>query len=777
MAEGIQGVRRNAIPVQRGSLGVSAASPQLGITGGGSRVDSSYVGGGETFFRNGMDASFGEGMPEFVNELFRPNLEAAAEARRFEGFTAGMEGATQEQIRAEQPWYTRVFGPTDYEMGAERFETLKKVNDLQTQFVQMLPELQQLSPQEVGIRLNDVFQEQMTGSPFADAVMQKQLLGMAAPLMQLHGKHHEAWQQAKQRDMAITTAGSASTALQSVMSAAASLGKDQPFDEAATQSMSVARNQLIEALRPGALQPVEVTKEIFTTFARQAANNGEFYPLNFMIESGILSHLPEEDRVKLEEYVDKAESRAARRFVMEDDGMIERLAKYEARIASGEGGEPTLAEGRRINDYYTAKTGSRRPMLDDLKLASDSGRSTKAWLEDYRHEQNRADRIKERADTAAEKAKAEAFDAAQAVKAFTSGAGGRAERNGVPSDIVERGGLSAWRELMDGGRVDQAMGMLVYNSSTRDAKKYQGISDELQNNVRAVITPEYNGGIDSAFAQWQSLRNSKGIIRNPDTGEMEMSDASGGPAAAALYYGQYDALFQEYETKLRSQMPQEVAYRTTFGEAAQDRRIDLRGFDSKETKQNITEMQKAIADMDDNFLKVWFGNGHKLHPSFVAELAEIGGYDYGRLPVGLSPADRAKQAVNMRKMEGGVEIAGAYGWRNAPGQRTMAAYLNDPNGSVTGNLFMAEIEAKAKKIGADLSGSVLRTRTQDINGVPQIHVVVYDKDGVKPMLITGEDLRRRNNLMREQQATGVRERRTETVQRVWEQDLFNANDK
>lgn len=785
MAEPIQGVRRNAIPAGGGSLGVSAQAPVMGVSTANNAPQSAYVASGADAFRNGMDASFGEGLPSFVNELFADNINAAKQERRFEGFTRAIEGATQEEIRAEQPWYTKLFGPTDYEMGAERYETLSKVADIQNDFLTRMPELRTKSPKAISDMLSQTMKDSMTGSPFADSVMQKSLMEAAAPLIAQHTKEHEAWNQANMDNLSITTARKAMASYQNLMSQAAMLGKDEPMDQAALENLGMARAAIFEPLMPGKNQSIERTTRVMRTVLRDATQDGNLYGANAIIETGFLNQLDEKTRSEFEEMITRGEEKFRTRFATEDEEFVKRYAMYRAGISQGKGGEPSLREGQELNRYYKSKTGSSVPVLKDDQLAAGAGDSMKNWLSDYNRVQDRQwsreDRAADRAETERLKAEAEDRNIMALTQAVAGGGAGAAKRMAnVSGSDVDRAGLQNYRQALTTNPA-LARGQLVWNFSTRDSDINPEIQKDIQQGVNMAIGEESNDAFIREYGAWRALVESKGMIVDPRTGQVDESDDSAGPATAAAYYGQYHDLFKQYDQRWRSGMDRNLAYRSTFGNAAQDGRIDMRGVDSSETKQNVKEMRAALDELDDGTMQRWFGNGYSLHPSARLEMAEIAGRDFGTLGgMGLLPKDKARQAVNLRKSAGGVEFGGAVFWRNAPGQQSVGKYLGDNTGTITSRMFMQELEAKAKAGGVEdfMKRSVTLTRVPDRNGEPVIQMVVLGETGWVPLQITGTDLKRRLTAEREQVVKGKQYRTSpQMVQDVWQQDLFNASDK
>ncbi|WWO60259.1 internal virion protein [Xanthomonas phage SB3] len=786
MADNFTGVRRQPIQTNGGSLGVSAQAPIMGVQTAQNVPQSAYVASGAEAFRGGMDASFGDGLPEFVGEFFSENINAAKQERRFEGFTRAIQGATTEEIAREQPWYTRIVGQTDYELGAERYNTLAKVADIQTDFINRMPDLRTKSPKVIADMLSQTMKDSMTGSAFADTVMQKSLMEAATSLIGMHTKEHEAWNQANQDNLNISTARKSAQAYQTLMSQTAMLGKNEPLDQSALENLQIAKHSLFQPLVPGKFQSQERTTRVLKTVLRDAVQDGNLYAANAILETGVLNTVDEKTRSELEEMVTKGEEKFRTRFATEDEEFVEMYARYRAGIAMGKGGQPSLEEGMALNQYYKAKTGSAVPVLKDDQLAYGAGDSMKNWLSDYHRVQDRqfaaADRAADREAVERAKAAAEERNIMALTRATAGGGAGAAKRMAnVSSTDVDRAGLQNYRQLRSVGKDDLARGQLVWNFSTRDSDINPEIQKDTQQGVRMALGEQINDAFLGQYREWLALTQSKGMIVDPATGQVEASDDSAGPATAAAYFGQYHEQFKQFDMRVKGGMDRALAYRSTFGEAAQDGRIDTRGVDSAETKENQKALKAELDNMDDSFLSRVFGDGYKLHPSTRQELSEIGARDFGTLGgMGLLPKDKARQAINMRKAAGRVEFGGSFLWRNGTDQQPVSAFLGDPDGKLTSKLFMEEVEARAKAGGVKdlMGGSVSVTRGPDVNGEPVIQLITWGETGVIPIRVSGGDLKRRNTRMQEQVSEGKRfQRSPQMVQEVWQQDLFNASDK
>ena len=91
MQTGIGPVQFGKVAGGSGTVGAQSTGPSVGIDGGG--IVSSQTLAGKDFYTEGMDVSWGEGIPEFLNEVFAPALDRAKQERMWEGFVRAREGA------------------------------------------------------------------------------------------------------------------------------------------------------------------------------------------------------------------------------------------------------------------------------------------------------------------------------------------------------------------------------------------------------------------------------------------------------------------------------------------------------------------------------------------------------------------------------------------------------------------------------------------------------------------------------------------------------------
>lgn len=749
----MEGDMFDAVPISGGGLGASASGPRMGIDGGEIR---NGVGGtaGKDWFQDGMDIG-GGALPEFLNEAFAPALQAAKEERMWDGFVKAREGATMQEITEDQPWYTRMFGPTDYELGASMYTVQKNVSDMEADVVARMPELRKLDSAAMGKELNRLSQSAQTGNAFTDTLLRKQLMDRAGPVMDLHTKERVAWQQGELVRHQTEAIGSASTAYNSMMVANAKLGKNAPLDQSVVANQTQARAALFDTLRTSQYQTDGSIKEVYTAGIRGMADRGEFYAVNALIDAGVLSALEPDDAEKLTKYVDSQQMRFRQRWQATPEN-VEAIARIHAEVAAGIGGKPTMDHAVALSNEYMVETGSRVPLWDADEIGRFAGSSMSNYISQRQRAEDKRDARLLRESEKQDKDEAESRNAAEAADRFLEGSFGDAvDYKHVDRKDLERGAKGVFDQLMAKGDVKTAMGLLVFNHSTKNGKRVDMISASMQHDLESTLDENVSDAFMAQYFQWKALRDSAGFKRVGD--RMERVDTTAGPTVALDYYGaaltkrleQFDRTFKGDPSKA------DLAYRLSFGQAAHDSPGDIRGLDSQETKANIASIREQVDAMDGGTVDRWFGDGQRLHPSTAAVVSAAAEHYWESLPAEWASRDRARAAVSLAQ-KNGLEVAGRFGWTNQRGQSSIAGYLND-NGEKSGAVMDWLIDKKLSESGGDGATSITILRMPDKNGEPFLHVIAWTDEGMVDATVTGPEMKNayRNDAVRQSQRAGL----------------------
>ncbi|QOI69542.1 internal virion protein [Xanthomonas phage Xaa_vB_phi31] len=737
------GIQFNPVSgLQGGASGGGAAMPSVGITGGGGASSNSQQRNAADWFEGGMRADFGGDLPGFLNDVFAAPLAVAKQEREWKGFTDAAAGATAEEIRESQPWYTKLFGPTQYESGAIAFENQKKASDLIRDWTLRMPELRQMPAEQVSVLLREQMNGMMSDNPFANAVLQKSLLTQFAPLIEQHGKERVAWQQAGLLKMQTENFQSNSATYQLLMSKAATLGSTGPMDINTAKQLEAAKSSLFDALTTGQLQTDDSIKSFITNSLRSAMRNGEFYTVEAMMDESVLNALPIETAEQIQKAYITAKAQYKNRFTADNPDFEKMMAKAAASRHLGIGGEPMLEQLREINSTYAALTGDPDGYYDSAQMAAYAGDATSSWLRRFERQEDKKDRLEEKAADNAAKAELEARNTAQLQEFYVSGSLGEAiNMKGVERGDADRASTARFSMLMGEQKVEQAMGNLVYNfNNTKGSYKNEQLASQMQANLQNSMDEQVSDAFMVQHRMWKSLYTSPGYALQ--NGEVTLTDAAQGQATAVGYYGEtLNRKMVEFDQKVTAGMTSERAYATTFGPWVAAGRPDFRGIERNEQKEATKAFLGAIRGESAGMFSRMFGNGFALHPSAQAQLAQAVGPYYEQLDAGLLPEQRAKAAMNLAKQGGRIEIVAGQFLHWNRNQESLQKYLGDPDGERTSVLFNAVLTDRLKSVGTKAEGnSIVINRLPDDKGDPVYAVHVETDEGFYNVDVRGSDL-------------------------------------
>lgn len=759
-------------PTQGPSQGVGAqvVMPSVGITGGAAQVRP--VRAAKDWYADGMDAELGGNIPEFLNEVFAEPLAAAAQERVWRGFADAAAGMTAEQIREQQPWYTKMFGPTQYEAGATMYETQNKVNELALDWARRMPELRELPAEEVTSLLMEQMQGMQGDNPFANMVLQQSMMRQFAPMLEQHTKERVAWQQAELVRLQVRNSQSSGTVLQTLKSRAASLGSDHPMQQEIAANMTAAETSFLDALATARLQPDDSVKAFITTTMRSHMREGNFYAVELMLDNGVLANLSAEEAERMERAYVTSQSQYRNRFAADNPEFEKMLAKAQALKNMGIGGEPMMRMMSEINQTYSAMTGAPLPYFDSDQVAAFAGDATASWLRRFERLEDKQFSLSLRAMDAEEKALAEARNTAQLTGFFQQGAIGEAmNMKGIEKGDADRASSALFNQAVAEGKLQQAVGYLIYNQNNPKASYVNDqIASQLQNNLQNSMDEDINDAFQQQYRLWRTMYYGTGFAQQGDD-VVETDNSQGRATAIAYYTPAVNAKMVEFDRKIEAGMPADRAYKTTFSEWVANGTPDFRGLDSAETKQNRQDFLAAIDRQSAGLFSRMFGNGFELHPSARILLANrVGSYWEQLGSDGLRPEHRANSAVNLALRGGRMEIAGGHVLSYGRSQQPLTKYLDDPDGQRTSVLFDSVLRARLKQAGTTPDGnSVIINRLSDESGNPVYAVHVETDEGFFTVDLRGSDLRdyeSKHLRTREEREAAIRAIRAARPQRI-----------
>lgn len=743
MATGDPGtITFNTNTVGGGSLGATAATPQAGVQGGGVAPVQAVRSGSDWFSGTGGMTMPDSNLPQFLEEITAPNRKAVEQQQMWDGFVAARSGQTMDEISSEQPWYSKLFGPTNYEIGAQNYNVLRSVSDMEQDLLHRMPELRKLPPEAMAQEFNKLAQSQMTGNGYADAVLQKTFMDRAGPLMDLHTKERVAWQQSELVKAQYASNSSNSTSYNELAKKTALLGNTAPGDEAEAERLVQSQISLLDGLSPSAYQTDESYKAAMTAFVRGAADRGEFYTLKFLNERGVLSALDPDDSLQLQAYVQQQEGQYRPIWLAQNPKVLEEMALLEVYLSQGVGGEATRDMMDSLNRRYAAATGSSVPLYSGDKMISGMAQSTGAHI----RAQDAFLRNREAAANAAttERAKLEgqAEDIKAGVDSWDEGTYSKLINvPGINKDMIESSVVQHYNTLFKTAP-QVAMASLVRNATTGRGAVLKGVADQFQTAARTVLLPKANNAARDLYNQWRMLRNT--TVPRIDMDGKPVEGKSTGAAVASLYFGEgVHTMFSKLQAIEESVGGFELAYEIARAEITT---MDPTKFDAATRAESVLaeeRINKVLRDSHPAYLG-YFGN--RLGKSgrqaaarvIVRAVNETGGL------IDATTSEGIAAAFDVARLKYGGEDAGKYYWENGRDDEghavgSVGAWLGFMDTKETGPAIEAAIDATLLQHniepGKDVKADVFRMRDSEA-GEPQLYVHTT-ANGFKTYVVTG----------------------------------------
>jgi hypothetical protein len=295
--------------------------------------------------------------------LLAPQIAAAQKRQYFDGMSQVVQGKSLLQIEKEQPWYTKLFGPSATVQGAQAMTLTSKLDDAQADWIAQMPQLRQLPPDAARKYLVDqATQIANTGDPTMDAMVQAKLAEQWGPMLDLHMKQHITYVQEQNVNAFGNSLVSAGSAYQQ------KLGN--------TGFYTPEQIQLEKARATDAFKPIPgMTDDAWSKATTQAlqANlmQGNFGIYEAFKETPEYSKLPLDARTQLERLQPFATQWVQRNLPQFRDDASNQAALHVA-LTQGTGPqslEQLQAYMDRQDKQWMAKSGSTTPFYDNAERA------------------------------------------------------------------------------------------------------------------------------------------------------------------------------------------------------------------------------------------------------------------------------------------------------------------------------------------------------------------------------------------------------------------------
>ena len=474
------------------------------------------VGGLSTYNEQGdktASALFG-----FAETMLKPVAQEVAARKFLEGQQRAASGEALTQIVNEQPWYSKIFGPSSAVEGARQYSLDAQAAKFDAAVQTAMPTLRNTSPDELPAIIQKMSKEFQTGDQATDAQLGLRLTKVLPNLIQAHTREYYKAQQEHAYSQRFDAAQQNATSLQIVSQDPMASDDDKQLRQA---------NFLQGFVLPAGVDP-ESHKQFVATSLTSLAEAGQFHAVNLAINSGVMQSLSPEKRLQVERSINqfkKQHAADARDSYAKDFAQVYDRARNDPEYSA----ENVMQDYDALNDKYASLSGNDQPLVAGTTRAATAQSALAAYWQRIR--QGEALQAKTAEDLASQGRVAEAqevMDDAIGTAFKTNGYAGAKASPEFKDKDVDRLFLRQWNVTDAEGNVDwKARSALLKHQG---AFKGDGVGDIVPVAVKVELARMVN-------SQGQSLNNNfiqaYGIFRDLTANRADLA----GQAAARAVFG------------------------------------------------------------------------------------------------------------------------------------------------------------------------------------------------------------------------------------------------
>lgn len=667
-----------------------AASPSIGQSG---NVGGVATGGGNVVMSQNptLGGNAGANIPAFLDSVLEPVIKARQDERVRAGYAAATNGAALEDIAKQQPGLSTIFGPTDFQRGAQFFATQTAVNNWSTEQLENMATLRELPEEDLPRYLNEAAMSHMTGDVFADNAINAAILEKTATLIPVIAQARVEWQQTTLRRGAVANniaAAGSYEALVRTYTTQPELAEGQT-DPLAGQRVNEENVRLAKESFLSSFLPIDgMTPEAFAGSVEETARGllaaGNLWAFNAMDEGGpnslLFQTMDADGYATLKSAYNTAGKSAQARALMQVGPEYD---LFRTKVQLGQIAPGDIRAGlEAFNTRITALSGYTEPFFDGEDMVKQTEDGVTDLIRRYEADETRAyneyrDEVNRTADAAQRQQESEQ-QLAGVLAAATIGdlqAAGFA----YGTDKVNLAMTAAIR-------TDPATTIPMLIMSHRNSSYVvPGAKDILRSQITANIAAGYDGeSFQTAYRNWKTF---------------ERDEA--GLAARAAYYGEYDNHFARLETLLGNGtgMTGTLAYAQTFGEAGalagtQQPAAAPRG-DVKE------KLEAAVTQIGPDFIARQLGHRQTTSATTtIGRLAIGGAYMRMQADPNLSEEQALRMEVSALQADNRLEIIGRDAWANPTRGQSMQELTQVPQDRI-GRVWERLVDDGLDRIGAE----------------------------------------------------------------------------
>lgn len=643
-----------------------------------------------------------EGIVQFADKAFGKQLDELRQANFLKGMQQAASGEALTDIINEQPWYTKIFGPSGAADGARAYTVQAGVASWANQQEKDMAELRKKSPDAIPEYINKNVNDLKTGDTATDVMMGMQIMKDAPTLMKVHARENYKYQQEQSVKARYAAMDAAATSLQTAAGAEPDI-----YDQYDNESRKYNLYQAI-VLKPGEDQASQQAS--LKTFVQSQALAGNFHVLNHMVNDGIFGDLQLDDRITLEKNI-KLQARQHAASAAEEYSTKIAMIQAGARLREYSG-EQVDAEYDAINAEYTRKSGNAESVIP---------RTT-------------------RGATVVSAIQAQARYEAEAAKQIAGASAGIELESAI---IQGFSGPSTTAALIAYGSKAADVDRVFYQAfNAHDSKTPEGLSKQIAMLAKDAVGDRANPILKTELAQLVNSASPDTIDDNFKKGygywKALGANLAGGDHARGVYFSEEaSARYGMFDRHLGGKDLNEFgqfAYQTSHQERLRPGR-----------KWNADD-KKALDGLIENTFNeragTWFMNDNNITASSRDVVFDMLAPDYDNLTRNNpDPKVALTEALSRAKAQG-LEHFGDYVWKRDPERPPLLSYFTSLDVGnkrrVTelemGNAMKELIKGKALAMAGDgfLWDNVkdVQVLRGDVGGKPAFQMLVTDSDGM-----------------------------------------------
>ena len=326
------------------------------------------------------DAMAGAGVLNAIAKIGGGIFNEAIERERKDAYMTGVRrvasGEAVKEIVDEQPWVSKLFGPTPAVEGARAYAGSTLAQKAAMEAEQELKQLQQVSPQEYQSYITQKLNSLKSGDDSTDFIALQAFTQEIPGLVKAHSKAHLVWQQSNlaaqassNQEVAASRYASIAARYDSTVQADKLLNGDDAEAFMDDNDLLESKVKFVQAfaLPPGI--PKETHDKLTAKTIGAVLARGDLSSYYVLEDAGVVRDLGPDHEKRLREQADRVESR--KRAELPASFSAEYGAIKALPMILGSEGPEKAAENlahlqervTALNDHYKRATGAREPLI------------------------------------------------------------------------------------------------------------------------------------------------------------------------------------------------------------------------------------------------------------------------------------------------------------------------------------------------------------------------------------------------------------------------------